>query len=129
MFLFDVGSYKLKTNKQKQYSHNKQIESHIITGWECTVHVTNCPICIVDKSLSVVITVRTVRILLLIFYCFGLKLLGKNGSFIYVFLGGHLWRRLYVVFWALNLFFHLQVTGIGNKITSLVNKKSTDSAF
>ena len=82
-----------------------------------------------DKSLSVVMTVRTVLILLLIFYCFELKLLGKNVSFICVFLNGRLWRRLYVVSWALNLFFHLQVTGIGNKITSPVNTKSTDSAF
>ena len=60
---------------------------------------------------------------------FGFKPLGKSVLFIYVFHNGRLWRRLDVVFFALNLFFHLQITGVCNKFTSPVTRKSTDLAF
>ena len=42
---------------------------------------------------------------------------------------GYLWRRLDVAFLALNLFFHLQITGVCYNITSPVTGKSTDLAF
>ena len=45
------------------------------------------------------------------------------------FHNGYLWRRLDVAFQALNLFFHLQITGVCYNITSPVTGKSTNLAF
>ena len=64
-----------------------------------------------------------------VFLLFGFKPLGKGVLLIYVFIMAIFWRRLDVAYQALNLFFHLQITGVCYKITSPVTGKSTDLAF
>ena len=85
--------------------------------------------CIVGKSLSVVMTFRVCLCEMCFLLLFGCKPLGKSVFSIYVFHYGHLWRWLDVAFFALNSYFHLQITGVCNQITSRVTRKSAELAF
>ena len=69
----------------------------LITGWERTGHM----LCIVDKSLSVLMTLRMCLrercCLFGIFYCLDLNHLVRV-FYVLFFHNGYLWRRLDVVF-------------------------------
>ena len=67
-------------------------------------------------------TLKMVNAFYLYIYFFGHKQPGKCVLFIFVFHIEHHWARLDVVFYALNLFFHLQITSVCKKHSSPVNK-------
>ena len=67
-------------------------------------------ICIVRKSLSLVMTLKMVNAFYLSIQFFGHKQPGKCVLFKFVFHIEHHWAHLDAVFYALNLFFHLQIT-------------------
>ena len=83
-------------------------------------------ICIVRKSLSLVMTLKMVNAFYLSIQFFGHKQPGKCVLFKFVFHIDHHRAHLDVVFYALNLFFHLQITSVCKKHTSPVNKKQTN---
>ena len=83
-------------------------------------------ICIVRKSLSLVMTLKMVNAFYLSIQFFGHKQPGKCVLFKFVFHIEHHWAHLDVVFYALNLFFHLQITNVCKKHISPVNKKQTN---
>ena len=77
------------------------ISHHVITGWERTGQM----LCIVDTSLSILMTLRMCLRELCCVFTVWIKTTWY-GCFIHLFFhNGYLWRRLDVAFSSLNLFF------------------------
>ena len=94
------------------------------TGWERTVHTTLCLDLYSEQILVSCYDLEDGKCFLSVYLnLFGHKQPGKCVLFIFVFHIEHHWARLDVVFYALNLFLHLQITSVCKKHTSPVKKK------